>query len=886
MKLKILSLMGIFLCMLCIQNAFAQSTATGKVTASDDNAGLPVLLFPVNIVANEIVAHWNFNTTVNKIIPDVIGSHPAIISDNSEANIFVSPVDKAVFFNGGSTSVETKHTEDLSLEDDFTIKCIIKPTNFNDFRTILFKGDRKSVPNLVNYYLTTRNGIVSFMTKLPDNNWANWSSTEAVLTLNDWHLLVLSYKNGIVKLWVNGKSCTVNQATPPLGGKLIKNNFPLYIGHAQNDHGLTSFPFIGLIDDIKIIKGAVITMSQFEIDNWNNLLINFVQREKNEKVNTINTKIELYSSRFSVAADDIQSIRTKLATVAALPANEFEAGLAALEIELNTLFFKSYFKRYCSNPNGFVIAPLETSKRVDKRPDFITLLPPGSDSIKLQISGNEYEGFQVLMIANPNKDVSSVQIKISDLVHISGLNSIKSDQINIGRIQDIVTSPPDYPVDFSGAIPDMIEDGVLPQTIPKASFVPVYFRVYVPDKTPAGIYNGLITFNGNGMKSEIQFQLRVFDFSLPKRFLLKMAFSFFENYYEDWYNMKPVPETQKMYIYNFLLKYGISPNNIYHTAGTYPEQKYLEIFKERINFFTFSGGGPAYPVSESALQTLVANKEAVYNQIKSIGLEKYAYYYSYDEISKVNIPGATQMLSAMRAEIPGLKAMQTSFPTSDIKDLFNVWSPLFSHFGDTAQLQVLAERKNLGDEIWWYATGSPSKPYPNFLLDYPVFDSRIISALSYMYDIEGVLLWSINREWSTNMDIKDSWPQKPWKPYIIDVNTQKRVFKNGMGNLIYPGPSGKIYPSLRLENLRDGVEDYEYLATLKNSIEQLKLSDYSDKQILLDNANELLQVPSNVALKVNYYSPDPDNLLKYRKDIGEMIEKINKVTFTGINKRF
>jgi hypothetical protein len=134
------------------------------------------------------------------------------------------------------------------------------------------------------------------------------------------------------------------------------------------------------------------------------------------------------------------------------------------------------------------------------------------------------------------------------------------------------------------------------------------------------------------------------------------------------------------------------------------------------------------------------------------------------------------------------------------------------------------------------------------------------------------------------MDIKEGWPQKPWKPYIIDVNTQKRIYKNGMGNLIYPGPSGKIYPSLRLENLRDGVEDYEYLATLKNSVEQLKLSNYPDKQILLDQANALLQVPSNVALKVDYYSPDPKNLLKYRKDIGELIEKIDSKNCNGNKK--
>ena len=96
-----------------------------------------------------------------------------------------------------------------------------------------------------------------------------------------------------------------------------------------------------------------------------------------------------------------------------------------------------------------------------------------------------------------------------------------------------------------------------------------------------------------------------------------------------------------------------------------------------------------------------------------------------------------------------------------------------------------------------------------------------------------------------------------------------------MGNLVYPGPDGRIYPSLRLENLRNGVADYEYLTMLKNSIETLKGSKYQDKQSLLDKASALLVIPANVAVAVNNYSSDPDNLLKYRIKVAEMIEEIN-----------
>jgi hypothetical protein len=235
------------------------------------------------------------------------------------------------------------------------------------------------------------------------------------------------------------------------------------------------------------------------------------------------------------------------------------------------------------------------------------------------------------------------------------------------------------------------------------------------------------------------------------------------------------------------------------------------------------------------LLTVVNQKATVYNQIKAAGLDKYAYYYSYDEMSANMqfLSAAKQVMPALRARIPELKAMQSSYPLPEFKDLFNVWNPLFYHYGDTAELKVLNDRKTrLGDELWWYPADDPAKPYPNFFLDYPVFDCRIIGALSYMYNIDGVLNWCINREWSTNMDIKSTWPQNPWKSYIISVITQQRVYKNGMGNLMYPGPAGKIYPSLRLENVRDGVEDFEYLTQLKIAVDSLKRKNNSNLQPL------------------------------------------------------
>lgn len=67
--------MGIFLCLLCIQNAFAQSVVTGKVTASDDNAGLPGVSIKVK------------GTGVG-VISDLNGNYRIVVPQNNSTLIF------------------------------------------------------------------------------------------------------------------------------------------------------------------------------------------------------------------------------------------------------------------------------------------------------------------------------------------------------------------------------------------------------------------------------------------------------------------------------------------------------------------------------------------------------------------------------------------------------------------------------------------------------------------------------------------------------------------------------------------------------------------------------------------------------------------------------
>jgi hypothetical protein len=146
--------------------------------------------------------------------------------------------------------------------------------------------------------------------------------------------------------------------------------------------------------------------------------------------------------------------------------------------------------------------------------------------------------------------------------------------------------------------------------------------------------------------------------------------------------------------------------------------------------------------------------------------------------------------------------------------------------------------------------------------------------MSYMYNVKGILYWCVNREWKTNNTKGAKWPSKPWIPYIFHIRNGTRKYVNGMGNFTYPGPNGKIYPSLRLENFRDGIEDYEYYVLLKKEIEKLKNKNPGSH--LIAEGEKLLKIPQDVAKAVNDYNPEPANLINHREKVAKMIEKLAK----------
>lgn len=97
-----------------------------------------------------------------------------------------------------------------------------------------------------------------------------------------------------------------------------------------------------------------------------------------------------------------------------------------------------------------------------------------------------------------------------------------------------------------------------------------------------------------------------------------------------------------------------------------------------------------------------------------------------------------------------------------------------------------------------------------------------------------------------------------------------------MVHLLCSGPGGKPVPTIRLENYRDGMEDFAYVCILEEIIRQqeARRAELSEVQRQwLAEATAALAVPETLVKTMSEYSHDPQVLYAYRDKLGDLIDR-------------
>ena len=199
-------------------------------------------------------------------------------------------------------------------------------------------------------------------------------------------------------------------------------------------------------------------------------------------------------------------------------------------------------------------------------------------------------------------------------------------------------------------------------------------------------------------------------------------------------------------------------------------------------------------------------------------------------------------------------------------------------------------RKEAGEEVWWYICTGPKAPYVTEFIDHPGTELRLWPWQSWQYGVSGILVWA-TVYWSSPLAYPEPNVQNPWADPMSWVSGYgnpvgyRRPWGNGDGRFLYPprrDPNASTAPnldapinSLRWDNLRDGMEDYEYLWLLEREVE--RVGDREASSALVREARSLLEVPESVSKDLTHFTTDPRPILAHRDKVARMIERLRLI---------
>ncbi len=507
----------------------------------------------------------------------------------------------------------------------------------------------------------------------------------------------------------------------------------------------------------------------------------------------------------------------------------------------------------------------------------------------LLLSGNEYGSFQIVLLAMPGDGFRRVKISIAPLQDRSGKVLANARQ-RAYLVESVRTAMPHQK---AVGYPDVLKPGA-DFRVGNRLLVPLWLDVFLPPGTAAGTYQSQIEVRPDDSEPcVIPVAVRATGLTLPLSASLDTAFCFDASWVKAFYGQDVPPEKVRDYC-EFILDHRLEPMNLWSGGN-------VDIGLDHLDYCAQHGKTLLFlPITNLAknkakYQTLISRYQGKLRPV----------FFGHDEVLMQN---SAEKLAAMKKDFalakelfPDVPRLNTAPVDARLFGYVDIWCPLFSHFNAADA----SERMKLGEKVWWYPTDYPLAPYANFNLDSPGIDPRIIPWMNWKLNLSGLLYWGLNREWLTNgqKEIKQitsdfigqrsldwmtpelqrkmiagecRWPEVPWLPYFRSVMNAKSVSAtNGGGNLLYPGPVWEPWPSMRLKNLRDGMQDYEYFVMLKKNVAALESKNPNHP--LLPKARKVLAIDDDVLGGETRYTKDPERLLAFRQELIRLVMETGKL---------
>lgn len=556
-----------------------------------------------------------------------------------------------------------------------------------------------------------------------------------------------------------------------------------------------------------------------------------------------------------------------------------------------------------------------------------------TEPIHLSLAGNEYGSFQLVVLPFW-QDLSDVTVSFTPLRGPGGRTipegrnataSVPYRWFRVGYVKLEGVNPKDLSARTYEPDPLMPAE---PFTVPSGDVGAVWVDVLLPEGTPEGIYRGKVTVSSGGQSVSRDVEVKSYGFDIPKKSSLENDF-WFGLYQWNWF-YKPLNYTPELHAKHaeVLGRYRISsiPNDWITLCPQVP------IFVEPDGKFTFdwttldkyiqnglkngtsafwsalscnSGwtawmNNPNVQVTERAtgkkvpLGNYITGKSQYENpayrdflvayvrHLKDLGINDISYYELFDEPNDNS--RWLQMIEHhqfFRRVVPDLHLLCYGVDPTQVKaeksaiGLIDAWAPHLTYVEGAIDKAIKERREKYGEKYWSYTCGEGTDKDGNYspycLYNRPYISVRMNLWFAWHYQMDGFLIFAMSGVPDQNLKAKpeERWPNSDWS----DGNYR------GCGTFVYPGPNYELIPGMRLANAREGLEDYEYFAVLRNEAKKL---DPTRDATLLAKIEEALKVDKDILSSVYVWTKDRDRIEVKRTQLAGLIKEVRTAQKRGI----
>ncbi len=513
---------------------------------------------------------------------------------------------------------------------------------------------------------------------------------------------------------------------------------------------------------------------------------------------------------------------------------------------------------------------------------------PGAGPDVAEADACRGEVISAQLAVRATKPLQDLRVEIPPVRHEeTGATGVEVRPRFVGRVP-VKANTPNTPKDeLICTAPCLVPDPLLVEetvTVDAGQAQPVWLTVSVPPDAPAGNWSGLARISAEGETAEIPLRLTVHPVALPVEGNLWVTNWMNLGHFARFYGTELYTDRFWQVVESFAANMGVHRQNVVLCPN-----ELIQIFQESngalafdftrydrwVGIFDEAGcaklleGGHLgrrgegkwetpwfewrkFPVrrrdgSSVELDPEVVVRELVKNLIAHVRergwLDRFAMHIV-DEPAPHTEADYKKKSQLVHQWAPGVRFLE-AMSLMDARGHLDIWVPQLSHF-DEHREHYLAMRDEAGIELWHYTCMYPTGLYPNRFLDFGLVKTRILHWINWRYRLTGYLHWGLNY-----------WTEDPFHEDRL-----KPEYPPGDSWIVYPGADGPI-DSIRWEQMREGIQDYELLLLL----------DARSKEAgrLVGEADEIC---ARLVPDATGYSRDPQLLRRARKDVISALEAL------------